>query len=151
MERIATFKDYVGELKVTYKRTSLPIVKASNSKVCSDFIRPYFDECMDNHEEVKIIHLNRSNGVVNVHELSKGGMHSSIVDIRLILREALQISCVGVVLVHNHPSGNLKASQIDKEITQKLKKACELVDIALLDHIIITREGYLSFADTGLL
>ena len=151
MKRIATYRDFLGELTVTYRRTEKPSTKITCSKVAEEFIRPYFDQCMDDHEEVKIIHLNNSNYTVNVHDLSKGGLTGCLIDVRLAVRQALQICCTGVILVHNHPSSSLKPSEPDKQITQKLKKAMEYFDIKLLDHIIITRESYYSMADEGLL
>lgn len=151
MKRIATYRDFVGELKVTYTRTSQKTVKINCSRDAADFIRPYFDEFMDNHEEFKIIHLNNANTIANVHHLSKGGQTGTLMDVRLVLREALQINCQACVAVHNHPSGSLRASKGDMDCTRKLKKALALIDISLLDHIIITREDYYSLADEGLL
>ena len=151
MKRIATYRDYVGELTVTYKRTTQKTTKIKSSKDAIDFIRPYFDEIMDNHEEFKIIHLNNANMACNVHEISKGGITGTLVDIRLAIREALQINCVATIGVHNHPSSTLQPSLADKEVTQRLKKAFDCVDIKLLDSLIITREGYYSMADEGIL
>lgn len=151
MKRLATYRDYVGELKVTYTRTAKKTTKIKSSKDAADFIREYFDEVMDDHEEFKIIHLNNANTVANVHHLSKGGITGTICDVRLAVREALQISCVATIAVHNHPSGTLRVSEEDKNITRKLKVALGYFDIKLLDSIVITREGYYSMADEGLL
>ncbi len=149
--RIATFKDFLGELTVTYKRTTKPTVKITSSQCVDNFIRPYFEECMDDHEEFKIIYLNNSNCVVNIDHLSKGSLTGTLVDVRLAVRNALKISIAGVILVHNHPSSTLVASQADKDITQKLKTAFNYFDIKVLDHLIITREAYYSFADENIL
>ena len=150
MKRIATYRDFVGELTVTYRRTSEPTINVKSSKDAAAYLRTHFDECMDNHEEFKILHLNNSNKVVNVHHVTKGGLTGTLVDIRLVAREALHISCVAVILCHNHPSSTLKPSEADKQITQKLKTALGYLDIRVLDHIILTRESYLSMADEGL-
>ncbi len=151
MKRIATYRDFIGELKVTYTRTAKKTTKINCSRDAIDFIRPYFDEIMDNHEEFKIIHLNNANTVANVHHISKGGQTGTLIDTKLALREALQINCQACVGIHNHPSGNLRASKGDLDTSRKLKKAFAMVDITFLDSMIITREGYLSLADEGLL
>lgn len=151
ISRIKNFKNFVGELTVTFKRTSLPTLTISKSSDINDFIRPFFDDIMDDHEEVKVVHLNTSNKVINVHHVSRGGISATVVPIKLILRNALLIPCSSIILVHNHPSGKLIASNADLIMSKKLKKACEMVDIKFLDSIIITRENYLSFADEDLL
>tara|TARA_R110000764_G_scaffold175171_8_gene261509 strand:+ start:729 stop:1184 length:456 start_codon:yes stop_codon:yes gene_type:complete len=151
MKRIATYRDFVGELTVTYKRTDELTIKVQSSRDAADYLRKHFEQCMDNHEEFKILHLNNSNSVVNVHHVSKGGLTGTLVDVRLAVREALHIVCAGVIICHNHPSGTTKPSQADRAITQKLKTAFNYFDINVLDHIILTRETYLSMADEGLL
>lgn len=150
-KRIATFRDFVGELKVNYRRTEMPSVKVTSSISAVDFMRQFFDECMDDHEEVKVLHLSRSNGIVNVHHVTTGSSTGAIVPIKEILKHALLINTHGLILFHNHPSGALKASTADIEISKKLKKACSYMELSLLDSIIITRESYYSLADGGLL
>ncbi len=102
-------------------------------------------------EEVKVIFLNKNNIVIGLYNLAKGGISQCTVDIRIILAVALKSVSTAIILVHNHPSGNLQPSQSDKEFTQNLKEACKMVQIALIDHLIITKENYHSFADEGLL
>ena len=102
-------------------------------------------------EEVKMILLNRANVVLGIHELSKGGVSGSIVDIKIVLSVALKCHSTSLVLIHNHPSRNLKPSQADITITKKLKKACKYVDLTLLDHLIISKDGFYSFNDEGML
>lgn len=150
-KRIATFKNFIGELKVTYKRTSLPMVYIKSAQDIYNFIYPYYDEIMDDHEELKVIHLNRQNGIVNVHHVSSGTDNGCLVDIKDIMRQAILIKTSSIIMVHNHPSGNLKQSQADENITKKLKEACNFLEIPLLDSIIVTRESYFSFANEGLL
>ncbi|WP_082868183.1 JAB domain-containing protein [Tenacibaculum ovolyticum] len=147
MIRMSNFKDFVGELTVNYRRTKLASVKITSSVDVADFMRNYFDDIMDNHEEVKVLHLNRNNQVVNVHHLSSGSDSSCIVPVKDVLRNALLIKVNGIVLVHNHPSGNLKPSKADIDISKKLKSACDLIDISFFDSIILTRESYYSLAD----
>lgn len=147
--RISNYKDFIGELKVSYKRTDTPTVKVTQSKDAINFIRKYFDECMDDHEEVKVIHLNNANMIVNVDHHSKGGITSSTIDFKLILQKALLIKCTGLILCHNHPSSKLLPSKSDINISNKLKEACSIVGLILLDSLILTREDYYSLSDSG--
>ncbi|WP_053991448.1 DNA repair protein RadC [Mangrovimonas sp. TPBH4] len=103
------------------------------------------------HEEFWILYLNNSNKVIQKNLLSKGGITGTLVDVRLVLKTALQVGATGLILVHNHPSGTLVASEADKQITQKLKQASSSLDIKVLDHLIITERAYFSFADEGIL
>lgn len=103
------------------------------------------------HEEFWIVFLNNSNAVLQAGQLSKGGITGTLVDVRLVLKQALELGAVGLILAHNHPSGTLRPSEADKQITRKLKVAAEALDIKVLDHIIITQKEYFSFADENIL
>jgi len=103
------------------------------------------------HEEFWIIYLNNSNKVIQKSQLSKGGITGTLVDVRLVLKNALEVGATGLILAHNHPSGTLKPSEADKQITDKLKMAALSLDIKVLDHLIVTEKAYFSFADEGLL
>ena len=102
-------------------------------------------------EEFKILLLNRANKVIGCYNVSSGGICGTVADPRVIFAAALKACAVGLILAHNHPSGNLTPSEADLQLTRKLKEGGLLLDIAILDHIIITSEGYLSFADEGLI
>ena len=104
MKRITTYRDFVGELKVTYTRTKKLTAQIKSSKDVADFMRPYFDECMDDHEEFKVLHLNNSNRVVNVHHVSSGSDTGTVVDVKAIVANVLHIKTQAVCLIHNHPS-----------------------------------------------
>ena len=93
--------------------------------------------------------MNNSNKVLSQQKISDGGMTATIVDIRLILKRALELNATALVLCHNHPSGALKPSEADVTLTEKVKKAAKLMDIQVLDHIIVTDQSYFSFADQG--
>lgn len=100
----------------------------------------------------KVVLLNNSNKVKGIYKLSQGGITGTLVDLRILFAVALKSLSVGIILVHNHPSGKLKASIADINLTKKISKAAELFDIKVLDHLIITPDGnYYSFADNGLL
>ncbi|QKX07782.1 JAB domain-containing protein (plasmid) [Aquimarina sp. TRL1] len=147
MERIRTYRDYIGQLSINYRRTLKPTEKITSSLSAANFIRPYFIDFIDDHEEVKVIHLNRSSNVVNVHNAASGSDSNCLVPIKEILVSALHIKTSSIILVHNHPSGNIYPSNSDIKLSKKLKAACELIDIILLDSIIITRESYYSLSD----
>lgn len=103
------------------------------------------------HEEFWILYLNNSNKVLHKMQLSKGGITGTLVDVRLVFKNALQFGAVAIILAHNHPSGALFPSGADKQLTQKMKVAGESLDIKVLDHIIITEKNYYSFADQDIL
>jgi len=103
------------------------------------------------HEAFKVIYLNQRNSVLSVKTLSEGGIAGTVVDPRLIYKEALNQTAVAIILAHNHPSGNLKPSKQDIAITEKMKSAGLMLDIKVLDHLIISEHGYYSFADEGML
>ena len=128
---------------------ALILDKITSSKSVFELMQPIISELP--HEEFWIIYLNNSNKVIHKSQLSKGGITGTMVDTRLVLKEALQFGAVALILVHNHPSGTLQPSQADKQITTKLKMAAESLDIKVLDHIIITEATYFSFADEALL
>ena len=104
-----------------------------------------------NYEVFKIILLNRNNRVMKIENISKGGIAGTVVDPKVIFKKALDIQASSIILSHNHPSGNLKPSQADINITKKLKAAGETMEIKVLDHLIISSKGYFSFMDEGLL
>lgn len=103
------------------------------------------------HEEVWALLLNKNLGVISTFQVCKGGIDSSFVDIRLLMKEALNVRAVSFILAHNHPSGQLSVSLQDKETTHKVQQAAKLLDMLLVDHIIIAHNNYISFKDEGLL
>lgn len=125
------------------------VTKINSSKSVFELLQPILGELP--HEEFWILYLNNANSVILKEQLSKGGITGTLVDVRLVLKQALEYGAVGLVLAHNHPSGTLKPSNADKEITLKLKAAAAALDIKVLDHIIITEKAYFSFADEELL
>lgn len=128
---------------------AIKISKIKSSQDVFELLQPIIGEL--SHEEFWIIYLNNSNKVLHKEQLSKGGITGTLVDIRLVLKQALENGAVGLVLAHNHPSGTLKPSVADKQITKKLKEAGKALDIVVLDHLIITQKAYFSFADEQIL
>jgi DNA repair protein RadC len=103
------------------------------------------------HEEFWILLLNRSNQIIDQVRISQGGISGTVTDVRLILNAAVEKLASGIILAHNHPSGNLSPSEADLKITRKIKDAAQLLDLSLLDHLILSDQGYLSMADDNLM
>ena len=103
------------------------------------------------YEVFAVIFLNRANKVKHFEIMSRGGITGTVADPRLILKKALEVDATSIVLSHNHPSGNLMPSRADEEITKKIKQAASYFDIQVIDHIIVSEEGYYSFADEGVI
>lgn len=144
----------VAEVELVYKTrvkaSERPVIKSSADTY--KLLREIWDENkIEMQEEFKVIFLNRGNRVIGVYDASCGGICGTVADPRLILAAALKSLSVSLILAHNHPSGNLKPSRADEELTGKINEAAKFHDIKVLDHIILTSEQYYSFADEGLL
>lgn len=158
LEQLMLF-DGIGEAKACSILTALEIglrcksekeldkKQITSSKDVFDLMQPYLGALP--HEEFWVLFLNNSNKVLYKSQLSKGGLTGTVVDARLLFKKALEVLATGIILCHNHPSGNLKPSTADKQLTQKLKTAGETMDIKVLDHLIVTQKAYFSFADEG--
>ena len=144
----------VAEVELIYKTK----VKASerpkviHSKDVYHIFKDSWDENkIDFIEQFKIMLLNRSNRVLGIYEVSTGGITGTVADPRVIIAAALKANAVSIALCHNHPSGEIKPSRQDQELTQKIKNGAQFLDIQVIDHVIITTESYYSFSDEGLL
>ena len=145
-------KNSVAEIEVSYRPEKIVEFSISDSRKSFELmLKSWEQNRIQMQEEVKLILLNRSNKVLGVYSLAMGGINGCVVDVRIILAVALKTLATGIILVHNHPSGNLKPSREDLKITEQLKSSCDLIGISLLDHLIITKDDYFSFADDGLL
>jgi len=150
-----TLQTNIAEVCLTYKFK----VKVSDRKKIStskDAYQIFHDSwssgTIEFLEEFKILLMNRSNSVLGILEISKGGISGTVSDVRVIFAAAIKANASGIICAHNHPSGNLNPSESDTRLTQKLKDAGNLLDIQLLDHLILSTDGnYYSFADNGLL
>ena len=144
-------ENIIAEIQVSYHSTNKEKQKISSSKSAFEILKSNWNNGrLELQEEFKVILLNRSNIVLGIYSLSMGGTSSTVVDIKLIIGVAIKCNASGIILCHNHPSGNLNPSEVDKQITNKIKQASEMFDIKLLDHIIITNCGYYSFQDNGI-
>lgn len=152
LNQISLFQ--VSEIELVYR----PKFKASERpKVCgsNDVYNVFYNNwnfnLLEVQEQFKVMLLNRANKVLGIYEASKGGMAGTIADPKLIFSTALKACASSIILAHNHPSGNLKPSQADIGLTKKIIDGGNLLDISVLDHVIITSEGYYSFADEGMI
>jgi len=151
----------VGEVKAISIATALEIGRRraaqeipekpqiSSSKNAYDVLKFHLSDLRT--EEFWALFLNQSNKVIHLAQLTQGGINQSIVDVRILFKTALENFATGIIISHNHPSGNLKPSAEDINITKKVKEAGNILNIQLLDHLIITQNSYMSFADEGLL
>lgn len=123
--------------------------RINNSQQLVDLLAPHLRDLV--HEEFWVIYLDKAHHVLKVHQLSKGGVGGTTVDAKLLFKMAFECTASAFVMAHNHPSGNLRPSVADEKLTQKIKTAAKSLDLVLLDHLILSQDSYLSFADTGLL
>ncbi|TVZ56962.1 DNA repair protein RadC [Lutibacter sp. Hel_I_33_5] len=157
---LTTFKG-IGEVKAIAIITALELgkrhqfeeviklTKINSSNDVFNLMKPLIGDL--EHEEFWVLYLNNANKIIEKHQISKGGLTATIVDVRLLYKKGLALAAVGIIICHNHPSGKLKPSNSDIDLTKKIKLAGETLDIKLLDHLIITEKAYFSFADNATL
>ena len=124
-------------------------LKITGSRQIYELMRPYLHD--ESVEQVYLLLLNRTNGLIKKERVSQGGISASVVDPKVVFRFALEQGAHSLILIHNHPSGNLQPSESDKRLTQRLQKIGKELEILLLDHLIYTDQGYFSFADEGIM
>ena len=160
ISELTTFKG-IGEAKAVSIITAITLGRRlrleqalikptiTSSKSVFEIMQPTIGNLQ--HEEFWVLLLNNSNVIINMTQLSKGGVTGTIVDIRMLFKRAMELLSVAIIVCHNHPSGKLSPSEADKNLTKKIKEAGNTLDIKLLDHLIITEKSYYSFADEGLI
>ncbi|HDS08116.1 MAG TPA: JAB domain-containing protein [Bacteroides sp.] len=124
-------------------------ITVKSSRTVYDLFHPLLGDL--DHEEFWLLMLNRANRVLGRYKVSQGGLAGTVIDTRIILKKALDHLASSIIVCHNHPSGNKQPSDADAQITEKLKKAADMIEIKLLDHVIIADKSYFSFADEGLI
>jgi len=142
----------VTEVMLTYKSKIRPSdrTKITCSRDALDSFKENWNhDTLEYFEEFKVLLLNRSNAVLGLIPISRGGVSGTVTDVRIVLQSAILTNASGLIVCHSHPSGNLNPSESDTKITKKIKEAGNIMDIQLLDHLIITNEDYYSFADQG--
>lgn len=149
-----TNETYLNELSITYNKKLFSDIIIKNSNTTELVVREIYKQTsseIELKEYFFIILLNRANEVIGYHKISEGGICATLVDIRIAFAIALKSLAVGMILTHNHPSGNIKPSEQDIKLTKDFRKAGDLLDIKVFDHIIITATGYCSLLDDGLM
>ena len=146
------YKASLPEITLKLKKGEVLKSKIKSSEDACNIFREVWDkDSLEIYESMICIFLNRNNNTIGWFKVSQGGLSGTVVDNRLILTTALKSLATSFIIAHNHPSGNLKASEADINVTKKLKEAANVLDIGFLDHLIISEEGYLSMADEGIL
>lgn len=142
----------VAALELGRRRQATEVREKPTIRTSRDLFDYIYPEVADlPHEEFYVLYLNRANKVLTHKHISTGGVTGTVADIKIMLKHGIELLASGIVAVHNHPSGNLKPSQADITLTKKLKEACNLLEITLLDHLIIGEKQYYSFSDEGML
>ncbi|MBP0905590.1 JAB domain-containing protein [Mariniflexile gromovii] len=145
-------KNIISEIELKYSPIVIKQERISikdSSSAYKVLLNNWNMDSIELYEEFKVLLLNRANEVLGVYALSKGGIHGTVVDIKLLFAVVLKSASSCVILAHNHPSGNLKPSEADKNLYFKIKRAAEYLDINVLDNLIISKDGYYSFNDEG--
>ena len=141
----------INEVEIVYKRKNFSKPKFQNSNQDYKILYPFFESVIDHHESFKILLCDNNNRILGVHHVSEGGLTGTVVDIRIIAQSIILSNAKSVVIAHNHPSGKLEPSSADIKITNKIKDMCQLIEVNLLDHIILTSDSYYSFCDENVL
>ena len=142
----------VAEISITYSSTVKPSQrpKVGSSLDAGQILREAWEEgTLEHREQVRVLLLNRANKVLGIFLASTGGLAGTVCDPKVVFQAALKANASSIILAHNHPSGELTPSEADRNLTRKLVQAGELLDIKVLDHLILTEEGYCSMADEG--
>lgn len=140
----------IPEIEIKYKSTKFEKTKIKSSKDAEECFRKMFNsDTIEYIESSIVIFLNRANKTIGWYKLSQGGINGTIMDQRILFAVALKCGASGIIISHNHPSGQLFPSNEDNIATNKIKEAGKILDITLIDHIIITEDGYYSYADNG--
>lgn len=149
-KKASIMQNELAEIQVSYSTKNHNKIKIKSVDIAAQILRnAWNNDTIELQEEFKVLLLNRASETLGIYSLSKGGITGTIVDIRLLFAVALKCNSTAIIIAHNHPSGKLQASESDLALTRKIKKCSEFLDIDLLDHLIITKNGFYSFATEG--
>lgn len=145
------YKTNLCEYKLICKEVDTPYkrIKITDAKDVADYVRPFISETLMAYETFMVIGLNRKNNTIGWGIVSQGGISSVLVDMKILLKMALDMCASCIIIVHNHPSGTASPSGEDRALTRRVAAAVELLDMKLIDHVIITKDEHYSFADKG--
>lgn len=142
----------VNEIKLSYSRKGNCERSIASSRDAMEIFREHFDaDELDYRESFFALYLNQANKVLGIKKISESGISSTLVDVRIVLQAALLCNASGIIVAHNHPSGNLNPSSSDIKMTTQIKEACKVMNMTLLDHVILTSDSHYSFADDGMI
>jgi len=147
------YKSFISEIKIVSEPKDTWVTKAQirNSEESSQYIKELWPVEIEHREACMALYLNRANNTIGYAIIGIGGLSGTVVDPKIIFQHALLCNASALILSHNHPSGNLNPSEADKSITKKISKAGKVLEIDVLDHVIITKNSYFSFADEGIM
>ncbi|WP_422358586.1 JAB domain-containing protein [Reichenbachiella sp.] len=147
-----TYKKVVAEIQATYNpKNQAQAIKVSSSQAVNQYIRKVYPVDIEMREAFMCLYLNRANNVQGFAVISIGGLSGTVADPKTIFQHALLCNAAHIIMIHNHPSGNTQPSQQDINLTRKVKSVGEAMDLPVLDHVILTKESFFSFADECLL
>jgi DNA repair protein RadC len=132
-------------------QSDFPLVKITNSKDAYDFIKQFYGDDLEIYESVFLLLLSKANKTIGYAKISQGGITGSVIDVKIIGKYVIDSLASQVILAHNHPSGNLRPSLSDISVTKKVEETMKLLESELIEHLIVTADGYYSFADEGML
>ncbi|KQR94224.1 DNA repair protein [Chryseobacterium sp. Leaf180] len=142
----------VNEIKLSYSRKGNSERTISSSMDAVDIFRAHFDgDEMDYRESFFALYLNQANKVLGIRKISECGISSTLVDVRIVMQAGLLCNASGIIVAHNHPSGNLNPSTADIKMTNQIREAGKILNMNVLDHVILTSDAHFSFADDGLM
>lgn len=136
-------------LGLTKTKSSFDVKQITSSSDSEKYIRQFYHDDIGIYESFFILLLSRKNETIAYAKISQGGVAGTVVDVKIVMKYAIDCLASGIVLAHNHPSGNLHPSDSDIRLTRKIQEACKIMDISVHDHIILTEDGFYSFADEG--
>lgn len=137
------------EVKISYRTTGVKHIKVNGSHSAEKILRELYPVDIEHREAFVVLLMNRANETLGVYTVSIGGVSGTVADSKLIFQSAIKCNASSIILCHNHPSGNLKPSDTDITLTKKIREGGKLLDIDVLDHLILTKTSYHSFADNG--
>jgi DNA repair protein RadC len=146
-----TYKSNLRKLTLKEEKTEYKRVKITNSKEAYELIKQFFKDDLTIYESAFLILFNAANNTIGFVKISQGGINSTVMDAQIIAKYAVETLAKSVIIAHNHPSGNLNASESDKKVTEQIKNTLKIFDCNLADHLIITENGYFSFNDERIL
>lgn len=145
-----TYKSNIPQISLAYKSSDIPKAKITKSREASEYARQFYFDDLHLYESFFILLLNKANNTIGWVKISQGGVSGTVADPKIIAKYAVESLASSVILIHNHPSGNIRPSEADKRLTKQVSEGLRLLDIAVLDHIIIGEDKFFSFTDEGL-